>query len=119
MLARNEGRIVGKAVWPSLRKARGDGVIETAPRPVFEPIVIHEVSRTSVVVEEEGDEPRPTRRAWLAAAGLAVPAALAGGFVWSRRTVRAGSTMAVLPFRPIGSAPPIGLGCSILSSAVE
>lgn len=138
-----------KTVWPdtfveennltvhisSLRKALGDGLIETVPRRGYRfaaPIQVmdddpgpatvveqhQEITRTKVTIEqiETVSAPAAGRRAWIAGLGGAAAAlGLGAFFLPGRRDTGPGSqppvaSLAVLPFRPIGGAPPIGLG---------
>jgi DNA-binding winged helix-turn-helix (wHTH) protein len=104
VLVQSSGRVVSKeeliqAVWPdtfveennltvhisALRKSLDEGLIETIPRrgyrftgSVSQPppaLLIHEVTRTDIVVE---DVTPPSRRAWITTAAAGVAAVLGG-----------------------------------------
>jgi TolB-like protein len=92
--------------WRMQRAARA-----SLPDPAFI-TVTGELTRTEVTIEEEQIEPKTSRRTWMIAAGSAV-AAVAGAAAlfrpW-RTTPSHPASLAILPFRAIGSAPPIGPG---------
>ena len=111
----------------ALRKSLDEGLIETIPRrgyrftaaitqaaqlgSVSEPapaLLIHEVTRTDIVVE---DATQHSRRAWFVTIGASIAAALGGvAYLRLRPALPLESAVAILPFRPIGGAPEIGLG---------